>query len=266
MATDGIDAALAAFAQTLADTARAETLHRWESGVGAEDKGGAADFDPVTDADREAERAMRAAIESAWPDHGIAGEEFADRPANGPYCWSLDPVDGTRSFTCGLPNWVTLIGLLNQGLPVFGVIDAPCLGERYWGGEEGGFFVRSGRQAPLRTSGRTRLDETRLSTTDPYLFGGGEVEAFESVRRRVRTTRYGHDGYAYARLAAGTLDLVIESLLKPHDYNALIPVVRAAGGEIGDWHGGNDFTAGKVIAAATPELFEQAVTLMRDAG
>ena len=264
-------AALAAFAQQLADVARSETLRRWQSGSSpVEDKGGGLDFDPVTDADREAERAMRAAIEAAHPDHGIAGEEFPDRIASGPFTWSLDPVDGTRSFTCGLPNWVTLIGLLEEGRPVLGLIDAPCLGERYWGVDADaaasgqGAFVRAGQQAPLRTSGRIRIDEARFSTTDPYLFQGHERDAFERVRSAVRTTRYGHDGYGYARLAAGTLDLVIESLLKPHDYNALIPVVRAAGGVIGNWQGDDDFSAGRVIAAATPELFEAAVTLMRD--
>jgi histidinol phosphatase-like enzyme (inositol monophosphatase family) len=271
MTSNGNHAALAAFAHSLADIARAQTLDRWERGVGAEDKGGGLDFDPVTDADREAERAMRAAIESAFPGHGIAGEEFPDLPARGPFSWSLDPVDGTRSFTCGLPNWVTLIGLLEDGLPTIGLIDVPCLGERYWGIAAGGaigagMFVRAGREAPLRTSERALLAEARFSTTDPYLFQGAERDAFERVRREVRTTRYGHDGYGYARLAAGTLDLVIESLLKPHDYNALIPVVRAAGGVIGNWQGDDDFSDGKVIAAATPALFEQAVALMRDAG
>jgi histidinol phosphatase-like enzyme (inositol monophosphatase family) len=268
-------ASLIAFARRLALIARGETIHRWQQRAAAEDKGGGRDFDPVTDADREAERSMRAAIEAAFPDHGIEGEEFPDRPANGPLTWSLDPVDGTRSFTCGLPNWVTLIGLLEEGRPVLGVIDAPCLDELYWGAEGESGFRRSGdggdggrgggEEAPLRTSGRTRLSEARFSTTDPYLFQGAEREAFERLRAEVRTTRYGHDGYGYARLAAGTIDLVIESLLKPHDYNALIPVVRAAGGVLGDWRGGEDFAAGKVIAAATPELFDQAVARMRDA-
>ena len=258
-------AELAAFAHLLADAARAETLPRWEQGCAAEDKGGCADFDPVTDADREAERAMRALIEEHFPDHGISGEEFPDRVGAGPFCWSLDPVDGTRSFTCGLPNWVTLIALLEDGKPVLGVIDAPCLGERYLGhGDSGTLFSRSG-DARLSSSLCERLGDARLSTTDPYLFVGPEAAAWERLRSAVRTTRYGHDGYAYARLAAGSLDLVVESRLKPHDYNALIPVVRSAGGRFGNWRGGDDYSAGKVIAAATPALFEQAVAAMESA-
>jgi myo-inositol-1(or 4)-monophosphatase len=162
-----------------------------------------------------------------------------------------------------LPTWVTLIALLDEGEPVLGIIDAPCLHERYVGFPGGSLFRGRGNEAELRGSGCKSLKEARLSTTDPYLFRGAEADAFERVRERVRTTRYGHDGYGYARLAAGSLDLVIEAGLKPHDYNALIPVVRAAGGAIGDWEGGADFSKGKVIAAASPALYEAALEAMR---
>ncbi len=253
------------FALELAAAAREQTLGRFARGCEAQDKGGGADFDPVTDADREAERAMRALIEARHPDHGIAGEEFPDRAARGRYCWSLDPVDGTRSFTCALPNWTTLIALLEDGLPVLGVIDAPCLDELCIGSAQGAALISRGSETPLRVSSRTALGEARFSTTDPFLFAGAGQEAFQRLRVAARTTRYGHDGYGYARLAAGGLDLIVENSLKPHDYNALIPVVRGAGGVIGDWAGGSDFSAGKIIAAATPELFEQAVAVMRTA-
>ena len=250
------------FAHRLADAARRETLPRWRSGAAADDKGGA-EYDPVTDSDREAERVMRALIEAEHPEHGVSGEEFPDRPAQGRFRWSLDPVDGTRSFICGLPTWTTLIALLEEGEPDLGLIDAPCLDERYVALKGEGWFHGRGEDAALRSSGCTSLAEARLSTTDPYLFEGGERRAYERVRDAARTTRYGHDGYGYARVSAGSLDLVIEAGLKPHDYNALIPVVRAAGGAIGDWQGGQDFSPGKLIAAATPELYAAAVELMR---
>jgi myo-inositol-1(or 4)-monophosphatase len=254
------------FALQLAQVARGETLPRWRTGCASEDKGGTADYDPVTDADREAERAMRALIEAQYPEHGVAGEEFPDRPAQGPWCWSLDPVDGTRSFTCGLPNWVTLIALLHEGKPVLGIIDAPALDELYAGCGDLSLLRQAGRDSAARVSDCRDIGEARFSTTDPYLFtGAAEADAFETLRRKARTMRYGHDGYGYARLAAGTLDLVVETGLKPHDYNALIPVVRAAGGVIGDWRGGEDFSAGRVIAAATRALFAQAVRVMERA-
>jgi myo-inositol-1(or 4)-monophosphatase len=236
------------FAERLAEAARAETLPRWRTGCIAADKNEGGAWDPVTEADRAAERAMRRLIEAEFPDHGIQGEEYGEKAGQGPWSWSLDPIDGTRSFVCGLPSWTTLIALLEEGRPVFGIIDAPALDERYAGPGSG-----------HATSGCTSLAEARLSTTDPYLFAGPDAEAWDRVRRRVRTTRYGLDGYGYARLASGSLDLVIESGLKPHDYNALIPVIRAAGGTIGDWEGGEDFSAGKVIAAATAQLYRAAV-------
>lgn len=240
------------FAERLADAARAETLKRWRTGCAAADKNEGGAWDPVTEADREAERAMRRLIEAEFPDHGIQGEEFPERPAKSRWSWSLDPVDGTRSFVCGLPSWTTLIALLEDGRPVLGIIDAPALDERY-----------AGPSSQRRTSGCTSLAEARLSTTDPYLFSAAETEAWNRVRERARTTRYGLDAYGYARVAGGSLDLVIEAGLKPHDYNALIPVMRAAGGFIGDWQGGESFAAGRIVAAASPELYRAAVEAMR---
>ncbi len=260
-----MSAELTSFALKLADAARRETLGRWASGCAVEDKSGGGAFDPVTEADREAERAMRALIARDYPKHGISGEEFAAKPSASAYCWSLDPVDGTRSFTCGLPTWVTLIALLKDEVPVVGVIDAPCLDELYVASDGASQLHARGAVIPLQASRCRNVSEARLSTTDPYLFAGAAAEAFEQVRNRVRTVRYGHDGYAYARLAAGTLDLVIEAGLKEHDYQALIPVVRGAGGVFGDWRGGEDFSAGKVIAAATHELYDAAVGIMGSA-
>jgi len=246
------------FACALADAARAETLTDRARTI--EDKGGAGGFDPVTDADRAAERAMRALIEAEHPDHGIAGEEYAEHVGAGRYVWSLDPIDGTRSFMCGLPTWTTLIALLDGGRPAVGLIDAPRLGERYLGDESSSRLIRDGGgSVALAVSDCRRIAEARLATTDPYLFAGAEREAFERVRGAARTTRYGHDAYAYARLAAGSIDLVIEAGLKPYDYDALIPVVRGAGGVTGDWPVGYDFKPGRIVAAATRELFEEAI-------
>ena len=247
------------FALELARAARGETLLRWAECCAAEDKGEDA-FDPVTDADREAERVMRALIKQRFPDHGVSGEEWGDEPGSGAFGWSLDPVDGTRSFMFRLPTWTTLIGLLEHGSPVLGVIDAPTLDETYLGFGSKSWMIWRGERSTIRTSGCTSLSEARFSTTDPDLFP--DPRALERVRQATRVTRFGHDAYAYARLAAGSIDLVIESGLKPHDYNALIPVIRGAGGHIGDWNGGNDFTAGAVAAAATRELYEAAVALL----
>jgi histidinol phosphatase-like enzyme (inositol monophosphatase family) len=252
----------AAFAEELADAARAEALRWSEADWAVEDKSGGAAFDPVTRADRAVERVLRELIAERWPEHGIEGEEYGATAGSGPYSWSLDPIDGTRSFICGLPTWTILIALLEEGRPVLGLIDAPRLGERYVGFGQTGYRAGATGRLPLRTSGCRTLGESRLSTTDPYLFAGPEREAFERVRERARLTRYGLDGYAYARLAAGGLDLIVESGLAPHDWRALLPIVRAAGGAVSNWRGEDDFSAGQIVAAASPALLAEAVHLL----
>ena len=258
-------AGMDSFALRLADAAREETLRRWRSGCDVQDKSGGGPFDPVTEADRAAERVMRGLIDGAYPHHGVSGEEFPPKQPLGPYRWSLDPIDGTRSFTCGLPTWVTLIALLENEVPVLGLIDVPCLDERYVGWDGATWLHVRGSTTQMQTSQCTLLSHARLSTTDPFLFAGAEAMAFEDVRASTRVARYGHDGYAYARLAAGDIDLVIEGGLKEYDYQALIPVVRGAGGVFGDWGGGDDYSSGKVIAAATRELYQAAVAIMKSA-
>jgi len=254
-------AGFAAFARSLAETARAETLSV-AAGARIENKAEGGAFDPVTEADKAAELAMRRLIEREYPDHGIDGEEFEPRPAKGRWSWSLDPIDGTRAFVCGLPGWTTLIALLDEGEPVLGVIDAPRIGEIYLGHGEFATLLTASGEHEIAVSGCARLAEARLSTTDPFLFEGAEREGFERLRRAGLLTRYGWDGYAYARLAAGSLDLVVESGLKPHDYQALVPLIRAAGGAVADWNGGTKFVEGRIIAAASQALLEEAVGLL----
>ncbi len=226
-------------------------------GLVAEDKGSAG-YDPVTEADRSGERALRAAIEAAYPDHGIWGEEYGLVRGEATTRWSLDPVDGTRALVCGLPSWAVLVGLLNDGRHVAGMIDLPALDETLVG--LGGETWRNG--IAVRTSGCAAIAGARLSTTDPNLFVRGEAEAFDRVRRAARLTRFGLDALGYARVATGDLDLVVESGLKPHDYDALVAVVRGAGGTIGNWRGGDDLGGGDVVAAASRALYDETVTLL----
>lgn len=247
------------FAQ-LSDTARAAISAELARGLICDNKA-AAGFDPVTGADRAAERALRAAIEARYPEHGIWGEEFGMANAGASVRWSLDPVDGTRALVCGLPSWAVLVGLIEDDQHVAGMIDLPALDECLVA--VGGETQRNGMATT--TSGCTGLADARLSTTDPNLFLGREYDAFERVRKACRLTRFGLDALAYARVATGDLDLVIENGLQPHDYDALIAVVRGAGGRIGDWAGGEDFSRGLIVAAASSELYDQAVRLLSEA-
>jgi myo-inositol-1(or 4)-monophosphatase len=217
-------------------------------------------YDPVTEADRGAELAMRAAIENQFPDHGIWGEEYGMTRPNAPMRWSLDPVDGTRALVCGLPSWSVLVGLLDGGSHIAGMIDLPDLDECLIAIE--GRTTRNGK--PVRASGRTSIEQARWSTTDPYLFDGAEAEAIDRVRKSALVARFGLDALAYARVATGDLDLVIENRLAPHDLDALVAVVRGAGGHFGDWEGGADFSRGRVIAASSRTLYDEAVALLAE--
>ncbi len=247
------------FLRELSDTARAVTLG---AGVPAADnKAGAGDYDPVTELDRAAERALRAAIEKRYPDDGIEGEEYGIVRADALRRWVLDPIDGTRALICGLPSWTTLVAVVEDGEPMAGFIDAPVLRELAIGWNSGA-VLHADEERQLRVSGCADLADARLATTDPFLFSRQEEEAFGRVRRAARVTRYGLDALAYAKLAAGSIDLVIESGLKTHDWSALVPVVRGAGGLVGNWQGGKDLSHGSIVAAASEHLFEQAVRIL----
>jgi myo-inositol-1(or 4)-monophosphatase len=244
-----------AFFALLSRVARAAIATEMAAGLRADNK--LADgFDPVTEADRAAERALRRAIEQAYPDHGIWGEEYGATRSEAAVRWSLDPVDGTRALLCGLPSWAVLVGLIVNDVHVAGMIDLPALDETLLAID--GVTARNG--TAVRVSGCTRLAEARLSTTDPTLFD--DPARFERVRRAARVTRFGLDALGYARVATGDLDLVIESGLKCHDYDALVAVVRGAGGVIGNWSGGGDLSSGNVIAAASRQLYDEAIALL----
>ena len=255
-------AVFVAFAEELADAARIAVLAVAESDWAIENKKEGEGYDPVTRADRAVEQAMRDLIAGRWPDHGIQGEEFGETVGGGRFAWSLDPIDGTRAFICGLPSWTVLIALFEEGRPVLGVIDAPRLDERFIGHGDTAILAGPSGRAPMRTSGCRTLAGARLSTTDPYLFDAYGKAGFDRLRTRARLTRYGLDGYGYGCVAAGRLDLVVESGLAPHDLNALVPVIRAAGGAFANWQGHDDFSRGDIIAAATPELLDEAVSLL----
>ncbi len=244
-----------AFFAQLSSVARAAIAAEMAAGLRADNKD-AAGYDPVTEADRAAERALRTAIGAAYPDHGIWGEEYGAAQGGAAIRWSLDPVDGTRALVCGLPSWAILVGLIEDGAHVAGMIDLPALDQTLLGLD--GVTTLNGKL--VRTSGCEALAEARLSTTDPFLFA--DPAPFDRVRRAARLTRYGLDAMAYARIATGEVDLVIESGLKCHDYDALVAVVRGAGGVIGNWTGGSDLGGGDIVAAASRPLYDGAVALL----
>ncbi len=250
-----------AFTDTLADAAREAILPYFRNKHTVENKlaGG---FDPVTEADRNAESAIRALIEREFPEHGIAGEEFGVKPSRSGYSWTLDPIDGTRAFIAGLPLWGVLIALAYEGSPILGVMDQPYLDERYRGSALGATCTARGQTRALKTRACTGLGDAILSSTDAMLFKGSEADAFARVRTKAKLTRYGYDCYAYAMIAAGHMDCVIESGLKSHDIHALIPIIAAAGGGVCSWDGGGADGGGQVLAYGDARVRDETLALL----
>ncbi|MEZ5812721.1 MAG: histidinol-phosphatase [Rhizobiaceae bacterium] len=251
------------FLRQIAETAAAETLPRFRTSGRVANKleGG---FDPVTEADREAERAIRALINKVHPDHGILGEEFGAENTDRRHVWVIDPIDGTRAFISGLPVWGTLVGLMADGKAVAGMMAQPFTGELF--AAVGGKGIQDGPIGvrPLATRATKDIGESILFTTTPALFAGTDRDAYDRLEAQVRLARYGCDCYAFAMLAAGHVDLVIEAGLQSYDIVGLIPPIEAAGGVVTRWDGSAAEGGGNVIAAATPELHAAALAILVD--
>ena len=253
-------APLLALAHALADAARAHSLRYFRTPLDVLTK---SDESPVTIADREAEAAMRAVLQAQAPTHGILGEEHGRERLDAEYVWVIDPIDGTKSFITGSPLWGTLVALLHHGQPVLGLMDLPVLGER-WTGQAGQLTQCNGQ--PVRASGCEQLAQARIYTTSPDAFAADDWQRFDALSRRCALRRFGGDCYAYAQLAGGHVDLVVEGGLQPYDYLSLICLVEGAGGRITDWQGRALTVAsdGRVVAAATPQLHAQALAQLAD--
>ncbi|TCO70892.1 inositol monophosphatase family protein [Rhodovulum euryhalinum] len=253
---------LIATAHALAEAARGATLaHFRADGLGVENKAGAG-FDPVTRADREAEAAMRAILAKRRPEDAILGEELDLVAGTSGLTWVLDPVDGTRGFMCGTPTWGVLIAVADETGPLFGVIDQPYIGERFVGGFGQARLTGPAGTRPLATRPPRPLAEASLFTTFPEVGSPEEGRAFAELAARVRLTRYGMDCYAYALVALGQVDLVVEAGLHPYDIQAPIAVIEAAGGIVTDWQGGPAHRGGRVVAAANRAVHAEALEIL----
>jgi myo-inositol-1(or 4)-monophosphatase len=253
----------AAFVDELATVSGEAILPFFRTSLGVEDKSATARFDPVTQADRAAELAMRALIKRSFPAHGIVGEEYGNERTDAEYVWVLDPIDGTKSFIAGMPAWGSLIALTHFGRPVFGLMHQPFIGERFSGDGEAAQYRGPAGARALLVRPCDALSDAILFTTSPTLMNAEDRKAFGRVEDAVKLSRYGGDCYAYCMLAAGHVDLVIETGLKAHDIVALIPIVAGAGGIVTNWEGGSAVDGGRVIAAGDKRVHAAAMELLK---
>jgi myo-inositol-1(or 4)-monophosphatase len=256
-----------AFVEDLARVSGEAILPFFRSSIHAADKSMGGVFDPVTEADRAAEAAMRRLIMRDFPSHGIVGEEFGAHQSGAEYVWVLDPIDGTKSFISGFPTWGTLIGLTHNGAPCYGMMHQPFTREVFVGDGAGSSWRGPGlngekSERKLMTRKCASVSEATLLTTHPALLASGTEGAYRRVEEKVRMSRYGGDCYMYCMLAGGHIDLVIESGLNAHDIVALIPIIEGAGGVITSWDGGSAASGGAIIAAGDRRVHEEAMALL----
>ncbi|MEJ6401392.1 histidinol-phosphatase [Yoonia sp. 2307UL14-13] len=251
-------------AHLMADAARPETLRLFRHVDLSADNKLTDGFDPVTEADRAAERAMRGVLAQERPDDAVLGEEFGHQPGTSGLTWVLDPIDGTRGYISGTPTWGVLISVADEMGPVFGLIDQPYIGERFIGGFGQAELVGPHGVMPLRTRKTVALAQATILTTFPEVGTAREMAAFQAVAGQCRLTRYGMDCYGYALVATGQVDLVIEAGLAAYDIQAPIAVVTAAGGVVTDWNGAPVHEGGRALAAANADIHAAALAILRD--
>jgi histidinol phosphatase-like enzyme (inositol monophosphatase family) len=249
------------FLFALAAAAERETLPRFRQNGRVENKLEAG-FDPVTEADQAAELAIRRLIEIEFPDHGILGEEHGSVRLDSKHVWVIDPIDGTRAFISGIPVWGTLIGLKEDGMAIAGLMAQPFTGEIFYALEGEAFLQHRGETRKLKCRETDNLADATLMTTTPAMFKGEARARYGALEAKARLPRYGCDCYAYAMLAAGFVDLVVETRLNPYDIVAMIPIIENAGGVVRTWEGGRPEGGGDIVAAANEALCQQAMAVM----
>ena len=241
--------AMESFFEDLAKRSGDIILPFFRTQMAVSDKSKGLIFDPVTEADRAAESVIRTRIKHVFPSHGFLGEEFGEENSDAEYVWVIDPIDGTRSFVCGIPLWGTLIGLLKDKNPVYGLMHQPYIGETFFGDGKKATLKNAKGKRSLSVRPCDSLSDAYLMTTTPSLFATEKLGKYLSVERQTKLVRYGADCYAYMMLAAGQIDLVIETGLKPYDILPLIPIIEGAGGIVTNWNGGAVDNTGDIIIA-----------------
>ena len=257
-----IDDATIAFAHRLADASGAVIRPYFRQRIEVINKR-ADSFDPVTEADKGGERAIRAILEAERPHDAILGEEYGEKPGTSGWRWVLDPVDGTRCFITGRHEWGSLIALEKDQVPVLGILDQPVLGERFLGVNGRAEFHQQGLVMPMKVRACADIGDAVLCATDPsFYMTAAQQDAFARVKAQARLTRYHGDCYLFAMLALGFVDLIVEGAFRRWDVAALMPLVEGAGGVISNWQGGPWRDGDALLASGDARVHAQAVKLL----
>lgn len=227
-------------------------------------------YDPVTQADIDAERALRNLITETFPDDGIEGEELPDIKGRNDWLWTLDPIDGTRGFVAGVPVWSTLIAVSYKGAPILGLIDVAAQDKCFWGRIDSdetsrAWLEEGGKVTDLTTRNCLNISGAIMGCTEPLaMLKENELAAYNNIRRTARFSRLGLDAFGYGLVAQGRMDIIIEALLKPCDVRALMPVIEGAGGKVTNWKGGSPVNGGRVVAVGDAGLLPEIYGYLHD--
>ena len=254
------------FLQSLADAAAKITLSNFRQKVQVDNKNSqSSKLDPVTIADQKAEEVIRELILKKYPKHTIIGEEFDTIEGDPDYRWFIDPIDGTKSFISGIPLWGTLIGLEINDIPELGIIDIPCMNERYLGSHslKRAIRIKDGVSEDVLTSSEKELINLKFGyTTDEMFDDVSSRKILDKVNKSVGLTRTGGDCFFYTLLSSGYIDLIIENNLKPFDIVPIVPIVIGAGGSISNWDGESVYKDGSIIASCNESVHTQILEII----
>ncbi len=248
------------FAIDIARSAGRRICEHFSTGTPVERK---ADDTPVTVADREAERWLRAKIQQRYPDDGIVGEEHGDRLGSSEYRWILDPIDGTKSFIAGVPLFSTLVAVQQNERSLLGVIELPALDRRVWALLGSGAFAQHGNRPPVatRVAGAPQLADGLYVTSEVRSFAErGAASVHQALEQRSWYARTWGDGYGYYLVATGQALLMVDPILNLWDAAALLPVIVESGGVFCDWQGKARVDAGESIAT-TPAIAQEVLAI-----
>ena len=246
---------------SILSNAGAATLNHFRSTLTIENKADPGSFDPVTQADKQAEMVIREGLAEKFPNHMVVGEEFGGEIGDGP-TWIIDPIDGTRSFMSGMLHWGILLGFYDEGEPQFGAMYQPFTDELFWGDNSSAHYRRGDVARELRVRRCEGLEMATLAATGPDMFSEAELPRFQSVQQAARQVRFGGDCYLYSLIAMGQIDLGVEASLQPYDIAALIPIIRGAGGMVTSWSGESAAMGGQILAAGDPRVHAQAMEIL----
>jgi histidinol-phosphatase len=251
------------FALTLLAAAEREITPRFRA-CAARTK---SDGTEVTDADLAAEEAIRALLAKTCPGEAILGEEFGgDDQAE--RTWILDPIDGTQAFALGLPTFGTLIGYVERGEPVLGIIGLPGLAMSYRAATGLGCTKREGGEDQrVRASNVSALADAYTSGTSLLKSSVLDADGLDlgAMVARSRRFRFVGDCLQHAWVCSGRLDAALDLIVAPWDVAAVIPCVREAGGDVASAIGqrNNLLHAGSLISASTPALTDEIVGALK---